>query len=263
MDLMLKDKVALVTAASRGLGYATAQALAQEGAKVAICARQVESLQEAARDLAKATGSEVLPVVADVSRAGDVDRLVNETLTRWGRIDALFINAGGPPTGHFLNFTPEDWDDAMQLTIQSAVRLAYAVIPIMQKQGGGSILANTSVTVRHPLDNLTLSNSLRLAVVGLVKSLSIELGQDNIRVNAIAPGWMRTERVTEILRARAEQNTTTLNDEAIKLATGVPLRRMAEPVEFGRVAAFLLSPAASYITGITLVVDGGMSRAVQ
>lgn len=263
MDLMLKNKVALVTAASRGLGYATAQVLAQEGAKVAICARQVESLQEAARDLTRATGSEILPVVADVSRAGDVDRLVNDTLTRWGRIDALFINAGGPPTGHFLNFTPEDWDAAIQLTIQSVVRLAYAVIPIMQKQGGGSILANTSVTVRHPLDNLTLSNSLRLAVVGLVKSLSIELGQDNIRVNAIAPGWMRTERVTEILRARAEQNTTTLNDEAAKIAVSVPLRRMAEPVEFGRVAAFLLSPAASYITGITLVVDGGMSRAVQ
>lgn len=263
MDFMLKNKIALVTAASRGLGYATAQALAQEGAKVAICARQAEPLQEAARALVKETGGDILPIVADVARANDVERLVHETMVRWGRIDLLFINAGGPPTGHFLNFTPEDWDDAMQLTIQSVVRLVYAVVPIMQKQGGGSILANTSVTVRHPLDNLTLSNSLRLAVVGLVKSLSIELGPENIRVNAIAPGWTRTERVNEILRARAEQNTTTLNDEAARLTTDVPLRRMAEPLEFGRAAAFLLSPAASYITGITLVVDGGMSRAMQ
>ncbi|HNT76282.1 MAG TPA: SDR family oxidoreductase [Anaerolineae bacterium] len=263
MDLMLKDKVALVTAASRGLGYATAQALAQEGTKVAICARQADALQAAARDLGKETGSEILPVIADVSRANDIERLVHETLAQWGRIDALFLNAGGPPTGHFLNFTPEDWEHAFQLTIQSAVRLAYAVIPLMQKQGGGSILANTSITVHHPLDNLTLSNSLRLAVVGLVKSLSIELGPDNIRVNAIAPGWTRTERVNEILRARAEQNTTTLNDEAAKLAAGVPLRRMGDPLEFGRAAAFLLSPAASYITGITLLVDGGMARAVQ
>ncbi len=262
MDLKLNEKIALVTAASRGLGYATAQVLAQEGAHVTICSRSSDSVDAAAEQLTRETGATVLPVVADVSRAEDVERLVALTVERFGRIDALFINAGGPPTGHFTRLTPEDWQQAMQLTIQSAVRLAYEVVPVMQAQGNGSILANTSVTVQHPLDNLILSNSLRLAVVGLVKSLSIELGPDNIRVNAIAPGWTRTERVDEILRARAEQNTTTPEDEASKVTTDVPLQRMADPVEFGRVAAFLLSSAASYITGVTLLVDGGMARAV-
>lgn len=262
MDFMLKGKIALVTAASRGLGHATAQVLAQEGADIALCARHEPTLNEAAHELAEKTDVEVLPVAADVSVAQDVTRLVQTTLDHFGRIDALFINAGGPKPGHFLSLTPEDWEDAARLTIQSAVRLAYAVVPVMREQSGGSILANTSVTVRHPLDGLTLSNSLRPAVVGLVKTLSLELGADNIRVNAIAPGWTRTERVDEILRARAEHNVTSLEEEAAKIAEDVPLRRMANPLEFGRVAAFLLSPAASYVTGVTLLVDGGMARAI-
>ena len=263
MDLMLKNKVVLVTAASRGLGYATARVLAQEGAHIVMCSRDAEAINAAGDCLAAETGATVLPIPANVVHAADVARLVKQTRLRFGRIDALFINAGGPLTGRFVNFTPADWDDAMQLTVQSAVRLCYAVVPVMRKQGAGSILANTSVTVKHPLDNLILSNSLRLAVVGLMKSLSIELGPDNIRVNAIAPGWTRTERVDEILRARMEQNTTTMDAEAAGIAASVPLRRMAAPVEFGRAAAFLLSPAASYITGTTLLVDGGMAKAVM
>jgi 3-oxoacyl-[acyl-carrier protein] reductase len=262
MDLMLNGKTALVTAASRGLGYATARALAQEGANIALCARNEATLKEAAQHLARETGVTVLPVVADIAQAADVRRLVEMTIAQFQRIDMLFINAGGPMPGHFLDLTMEHWDIAIQLTIQSAIRLAYAVVPLMRQQGGGSILANTSVTVRHPLDGLTISNALRTAVVGLVKTLSIELGADNIRVNAIAPGWTRTERVDEILRARTEHNSTTLEEEAAKLATEVPLRRMADPVEFARAAAFLLSPAASYITGVTLLVDGGLARAV-
>ncbi len=262
MDLMLKGKIALVTAASRGLGYATARALAQEGANIALCARNETTLKEAAQHLARETGVIVLPVVADIAHAADIRRLVDETITQFQRIDMLFINAGGPMPGHFLDLTMEQWDAGIQLTIQSAIRLAYAVVPLMRDQGGGSILANTSVTVRQPLDGLTISNALRTAVVGLVKTLSIELGADNIRVNAIAPGWTRTERVDEILRARTEHNSTTLEEEAAKIVTEVPLHRMADPVEFARAAAFLLSPAASYITGVTLLVDGGMARAV-
>jgi len=262
MDLMLKGKIALVTAASRGLGYAAALALAQEGATIALCARHEAPLHEAAQRLTAQTGVEVLPIVADVANADDITRLVATTQQHFGRIDALFINAGGPMPGHFLDLFPEDWEPAMNLTIQSAVRLAYAVVPLMRKQGGGSILANTSVTVRYPLDGLTLSNSLRAAVIGLVKTLSIELGQYNIRVNAIAPGWTRTERVNEILRARAEHNVTHQDEEAAKIAVEVPLRRMAEPEEFGRAAAFLLSPAASYVSGITMLVDGGLAKAV-
>lgn len=262
MDLMLNGKTALVTAASRGLGYAVAQTLAQEGVNVALCARNASTLKDAARTLARETGATVLPVVADIARPADVRRLVAKTLARFEHIDMLFINAGGPPPGHFVDLTIEQWQTGIQLTIESALRLAYAVVPLMRAQGGGSILANTSVTVRHPLDGLTISNALRTAVIGLVKTLSIELGPDNIRVNAIAPGWTRTERVDEILRARMEQNTSSIEEEAAKITTEVPLRRMADPVEFARAATFLLSPAASYISGVTLLVDGGMARAV-
>ena len=263
MDLMLKGKTALVTAASRGLGYATARALAQEGANIALCARNETALKEAAQHLARETGVTVLPIVADISQAQDIRQLVDKTIVQFEHIDVLFITAGGPPPGHFLDLTLEHWDAAIQLTVQSAIRLAYAVVPLMRAQGSVSILANTSVTVRHPLDGLTISNALRIAVIGLVKTLSIELGPDNIRVNAIAPGWTRTERVDEILRARAEHNATSPEEEAAKITTEVPLRRMADPVEFARAAAFLLSPAASYITGVTLLVDGGMTRAVM
>jgi 3-oxoacyl-[acyl-carrier protein] reductase len=201
-------------------------------------------------------------MAADVTRSEDIRNLRDATIERFGRIDALYINAGGPPSGGFLDFTPEDWESATTLTVQSAVELAYAVVPVMKAQRAGSILANTSVSVRHPLDNLILSNSLRLAVVGLVKSLSIELGPFNIRANAIAPGWTRTERVDELLEANATRNGTTPEAEAEKTSQQIPLRRIAEPDEYARVAAFLLSPAASYVTGVTLNVDGGRARAV-
>lgn len=262
MDLMLKDKVALVTAASRGLGYAVAHALAAEGARVAICARNQNTVQAAADRITNETGADVYALAADLSQARDIERLCSNTLERFSRIDALFINAGGPPPGRFVDLNPESWQSAMNLTIESAVRLVYAVLPAMHANGSGSILANTSVTVRQPLDNLTLSNSLRAAVVGLVKTLSIELGPENIRVNAIAPGWTRTERVEQLLNARAEAKHTSVDQESASVTNDIPLRRIADPTEFARAAAFLLSPAASYITGVTLLVDGGLSRAL-
>jgi 3-oxoacyl-[acyl-carrier protein] reductase len=263
MDLQLKDKVALVTAASRGLGYATAHALAEEGCHIALCARQEDALARAAEQLAQETGVEVLPMPADVTEQNAADRLAAITLEEFGQIDALFINAGGPPPGGFLDFQPKDWESAIDLTIKSAVRLAYAVVPVMRRQRSGSLLFDTSLTVKHPLDNLILSNSLRMSIIGLMKSLSIELGPDHVRANAIAPGWTRTERVEQLLADRATRNETSPEEEAAQIAEDIPLGRMADPAEFGRAAAFLLSPAASYITGVTLLVDGGMTRAVM
>jgi 3-oxoacyl-[acyl-carrier protein] reductase len=262
MDLELDNKVALVTAASKGLGKAIALRLAQEGARVAICARGEEALAQAAAEIETVTSRQVLPLPADVSEPATADALVEATLERFGRLDILVTNAGGPPPGQFLDLTPGDWEAAAQLTLLSAVRLCYAAVPVMKEQGEGSILAMTSVTVKQPLPNLILSNSLRLGVSGLVKTLADELAPFGIRVNSICPGWTRTERVEQLLRDRAERSSTTPEEEAAKIAAAIPLGRMGTPEEFAAAAAFLVSPAASYITGVSLLVDGGMYRGV-
>jgi 3-oxoacyl-[acyl-carrier protein] reductase len=267
MDLGLQDKIALVTAASKGLGKAVALRLAQEGAHVAICARGEEHLTRTAAEIEATTGRQVLAVPADVSDPAAADALVEATVKRFGRIDILVTNAGGPSPGQFLDLTLQDWEAALHLTLMSAVRLCYAVVPVMKEQGGappggGSILAMTSITVKQPLPNLILSNSLRLGVVGLIKTLADELAPFGIRVNAICPGWTRTARVGQLLRDRAERNATTPEEEAAKIAAAIPLGRLGTPEEFAAAAAFLVSPAASYITGVSLLVDGGMYRGV-
>lgn len=260
MDLGLTGKVALVTAASRGLGAATALGLAREGARVAICAREQESLVSTSRRISQETGAEVLTISADVSQAADIEALVARTVQHFGQLNVLVINAGGPPAGRFLDLDAGDWERATQLTLMSAVRLCYAAVPVMRQQGEGSILAITSISVKQPLDNLILSNSLRLGVVGLVKSLSNELAADGIRVNAICPGWTRTGRVDQLLQARAATSGLTPEQEAARITASIPMNRMAEPEEFARAAVFLASPAASFITGVSLLVDGGQYK---
>ena len=263
MDLELKGKTALVTAASRGLGLAVARRLAQEGAVVAICARHKETLQEAAQQIAADTGAQVLPIQADVSLPQDVERLVSAAADGLGRIDILVTNAGGPPPGRVFDLSPADWEAAVQLTLMSAVHLCYQVVPLMRRQGGGSIVANTSVSVKQPLPNLILSNSIRLAVVGMVKTLADELAPDGIRVNGVCPGWTRTGRVEQLLQDRAARSGRTVDEEAAQITASIPLRRMGTVDEFARAVAFLASPAASYITGVSLLVDGGMYRGVM
>jgi len=259
MDLGLKGLVALVTASSKGLGRAAAQQLAGEGARVVICARGTEAL-EAARDEIAALGGDVLALSADLTQPDAAQALVDATLERFGQLDILIANAGGPPPGGFLALDEAAWESAIELTFMSFVRLCYAAIPALKRSTHGSILASTSVSVKQPLPNLVLSNSLRLGVMGLVKSLADEVGPMGIRVNAICPGWTRTDRVDQLLQDRAQRNGTSVEGEAAAVAEAIPLGRIASPDELARAATFLASPAASYITGVSLLVDGGMYR---
>jgi 3-oxoacyl-[acyl-carrier protein] reductase len=259
MDLGLKDKVALVTAASRGLGKATAREFAREGARVAMCARS-EGIESAAREIAAETGAQILPLRADLTQPADIESLVAATLAEFGRIDVLFLNAGGPKPGLFLSFKPEDWEAATNMVLMSTVRLCYAVVPHMLQQGEGSILASQSYLVKQPLDNLVLSNSLRLAVIGLVKSLANELGPQGIRVNSINPGWTWTERVEQLMADMAARNNTSPEQEAARITSAIPLRRMGTVEEFARAAVWLASPAASFINGHALIIDGGLVK---
>ncbi|MFQ5944668.1 MAG: SDR family oxidoreductase [Anaerolineae bacterium] len=256
MDLGLQDSVALVTAASRGLGKAAAMTLAQEGAQVAISARSDE-LDITADQIRSETGSKVLAIRADVSEAVDIDALVERTLDQFGRIDILIINAGGPTPGDFLSLTSEHWEKAVPLTLLSAVRLCYAVVPHMVERGSGSIVATESYSAKQPIENLVLSNSLRVAVIGLMKTLANELGPKGIRVNSINPSWTWTDRVQQLMEDRAQRNGTTVEDEVAKATAEIPLGRMGTTEEYGKAITWLASPAASFIHGHALLFDGG------
>lgn len=256
MDLGLKDKIVLVTAASKGLGKATAYEFAREGAQIAVCARS-DAIESVAQEIAKETGSRVLGLHADLTQPADIDKLVAATIKEFGRIDILFVNAGGPKPGTFLSLKPEDWEAAANLTLMSAVRLCYSVVPHMLQQGGGSIITTQSYSVKQPIDNLILSNSLRMAVIGFMKSLANELGPKGIRVNSINPAWTWTERVEQLMADRASRAGTTPEAEAAKITDFVPLGRMGTVEEFARAAVWLASPAASFIHGHALMFDGG------
>lgn len=260
MDLGLKDQVAVVTAASRGLGKAVATTLSEEGAKIVMCSR-TDQIESAAQEIQSHTGGEVVPVRADVKVQDDIDRLVAETMSHFGRVDVLFVNAGGAAPGGFLNIKVQDWLDAIDLTLMSAVRLCYAVAPIMVEQGSGSIVTSQSYAVKQPIDNLMLANSVRLAVIGMFKSLATELGPKGIRVNSINPAWTWTERVDQLLKDRAERSGTSVDEEAAKLTATIPLGRMGTPDEFGKTVAWLASPAASFIHGQAIFFDGGIIKA--
>ncbi len=259
MDLGLKGKVALVTAASKGLGKATALALAREGANLCMSARS-EAIESAAEEIHHETGVHTMALRGDLSQQAHIDELVQATLEEFGQIDILFVNSGGPPPGDFLAFQPEDWEAAFQLTLMSAVRLCYAVVPHMLERGEGSIVTAQSISVKQPIDNLILSNSLRMAVIGLFKSLANELGPKGIRVNSINPTFTWTERVENLLKDRASRNGTSIEDEAAVISATIPLKRMGTVEEFGNAVAWLASPAASYIHGHALMFDGGMTK---
>lgn len=260
MDLKLKNKRALVTGASRGLGYATARALSLDGALVAINGRDETRIRAAALKLAGETGVPVCGIAGDLGEASVAEKLLADAAEALGGLDILICNAGGPPPGAFESFDEAAWHKAVDLSFMSNVRLIKAALPYLRKSGAASVLTVTSYSVKQPIANLVLSNSIRAATVGLTKSLALELGKDGIRFNSILPGWTETERVTELMTARAKNNGTSIEDELAKQAKESPFGRMATPEEFANVAAFLVSPAASYLTGVMLPVDGGMLK---
>jgi 3-oxoacyl-[acyl-carrier protein] reductase len=260
MDLNLNGKRALVAGASRGLGYATARGLAQEGARVAINGRHPEGIRAAAQQLVEETGADILPLPGDVTDLEVPSRLADEVVSSFGGIDLLVTNSGGPPSGRFEEMDDQTWQLAVELSLLSHVRLIKAALPYLRQSEAGSVLTITSYSVKQPIPYLVLSNSVRAATVGLTKTLALELGSDGIRFNSILPAWTETERVTELMEHRAKVNGTSLEEEMAKQAQASPLGRMAKPEEFANAAVFLLSPAASYITGVMLAVDGGMYK---
>jgi 3-oxoacyl-[acyl-carrier protein] reductase len=260
MDLGLKDKVALITASSRGLGKAAALEFGREGARVAICARS-EELEVTADEIREQTGAEVFSVRTDLTKPADIEALVKSTHEHFGSIDVLVTNNGGPRPGNFFDLQPEDWETAVELTLMSTVRLCYHVLPIMVEQGSGSVVATQSYSIKQPIDHLILSNSVRLSVIGLMKSLANEFGPHGIRVNSINPYWTWTERIDHLLGDRASRSQTSIEEEAAKITQDAPLRRMGTMEEYGRTIVWLASPAASFIHGHALMFDGGAVKA--
>ncbi|MGD2039983.1 MAG: SDR family oxidoreductase [Anaerolineae bacterium] len=257
MDLGLKDRVALVAASSRGLGKACAHELAREGAKVAICARDGELLAATAGEIQTATGTEVLPVEADLTEPEQIEALVAATRQRFGGIDVLVTNNGGPPAGFFDDFDDGAWSRAHRLTLMPVVRLIRAVLPAMCAQRWGRIINITSVSVKQPIDNLLLSNVYRPGVTGLAKTLSTQVAADGVTINNVAPGYTRTDRVLELAEARAAKEGKSVDEALAETTASFPMQRMGEPAELAALVAFLASERASYITGTTIQVDGG------
>jgi 3-oxoacyl-[acyl-carrier protein] reductase len=260
--MIASPRIALVCAASRGLGKAAARALAADGARVAICSRRAEAIEAAAAELRRDTGADVAAFVADVSRADDPARVVAQTVDRFGGLDVLVTNTGGPRSAPFEALTDRDWHDAVDSLLMSVVRLCRAAIPHMRARGGGRIINITSVAVKQPVDGLMLSNAVRSAVAGLSKTLATELARDRILVNCVAPGFTRTERVTELTMAAAAREGVTADAVERRLVAQVPMGRLGEPGELACLIAFLASEGGDYITGTTIAVDGGLLRGV-
>ncbi len=263
MDLGLRGKVAVVAAASSGLGKASALALAQEGANVAICGRDEKRLLQAAEEIRKATPVDVLPVVADVTVREDVERFVHAAVERWGRVDILVTNAGGPPAGLFENFDEEDWLAAFNLNFLSTQRLIKVALPYLKASAQGRIIAITSVSAKQVLENLILSNAVRAGVHGMIKTLAQELGPYNITVNAVCPGPILTERLLNLFRRNAAAQNISFEEAQAAWVAQIPLGRLGKPEEFGAVVAFLASEKASFVNGVLLQVDGGMVKAIM
>jgi len=262
MDLGLRDKVALVAAASKGLGRAVALELAAEGARVVICARGSEALKAARDDIARQTRGEVRAVVADVSTMEGIDAVTTDVLQSHGRVDILVNNAGGPPSGPFEQHEWDEWEKAVHLTLRSAVELTRRMLPGMRERKWGRVINITSIAVKQPVDGLILSNSIRAAVTGWARTLATEVARDGVTVNNVLPGYTRTDRVDQLNAAKAASEGVEQAEIQRRIEAQIPMRRLGEPREFGAMVAFLASERASYITAQSFPVDGGWIRSL-
>jgi 3-oxoacyl-[acyl-carrier protein] reductase len=262
MDLGLEGRVALVAAASKGLGRAIAEELAREGARLMICARGEEALMQARAAIEDDTGAQVLAEPADVSSPADVVRVVEACAAALGPVDILVTNAGGPPAGPFESHSPEAWRDAVALNLESTVNLCRAVLPAMKERRWGRILNVTSIAVKQPVENLILSNSVRAAVTGFARTLANEVAPYGVTVNNLMPGYTRTERLEELAERNAQLRGSDPAEERSRWEREIPMGRLGEPREFAALAAFLASERASYITAQSIAVDGGWIRSL-
>eukprot|EP00850_Spirogloea_muscicola_P018576 SM000172S03049 [mRNA] locus=s172:15387:16932:+ [translate_table: standard] len=265
LELGLAGRVALVAAASRGLGFATALGLARAGAKVAILSRTEAGVQAAAAEIRRQAGvaaaADVLPLVADVTRRADVDAAVAAAVTHFGHLHIVVPNSGGPVPGAFEGLEEQDWLDAVDSTLFATTRLVYAALPHLKAKGWGRVVVITSTSTKQPIEGLLLSNTMRAGLVGLLKTLSRELAQYGIAVNNVAPGKYETERLMSLVRRRAREKGVTEEVEMERVVAKIPLQRLGRPQELANAVVFLSSEAASYIMGHTLVVDGGATLA--
>ena len=262
MDLGIRGRVAIVAAASSGLGKATAMELAAEGARVAINARSEQQLQTAASEIQSATGADVLAIAGDVINEDLVRKLVSETRDKFGSVDILVANAGGPPAGFFDDFNAQHYREAVELNLISTINLCREAVPHMRERRWGRIVAITSIAAKQPVENLILSNTARAGVLGFMKSLSQQIGSDGITVNTLCPGYHLTERLKSLSSSIANKEGVSVEDVYARWAASTPMKRIGDPKEFAAVAAFLCSERASYLTGTVIQVDGGAYKAL-
>lgn len=262
MDLGLQGRVAIVGGASRGLGRACAMGLAEEGARVVISSRSAEALEATAREIRSATGVEVLAVPGDLSCLADIQELIQRAVDHFGRLDIVISNSGGPPEGRAVDTSEDNWERAIQMALQFFIRMSREAVPHLRQRSWGRIINILASTVYQPIDNLATSGVTRLGAVAFAKSLADEVGRDNILVNNVAPGFLLTDRMMDLFKTRARETGADLDTVLQARASTIPLGRFGQPEELANLVTFLASEKNSYVTGTTILVDGGVVRSV-
>lgn len=260
MQMGIKGRVALVGGASRGLGHAAARGLAAEGCDLALCARGEKKLSQAAQQIVDDYGVKVFAQPVDLAQRGAAAAFAQAAASELDGVDILVNNAGGPPTGEFLDLDEEAWRKAVELTLLSAQAMTRVLLPAMMERGWGRVINMTSVSVKQPIAGLILSNSVRAAVVGWAKTLADEVAASGVTVNNVLPGWMHTERVDHLLKHRAEIGDISMEEAMANAVEAIPMKRLGKPEEFADLVVFLASQRASYITGVSYLIDGGLNR---